>query len=180
MRRLYALLFALFTCLALVAGACGDDGDSSQFGQANGDATTGGGGDGGDPPILGGGDASADPDGQAIAITPADQIVTFVSGMPAPSVQYVATTTTGVQVPASYTIDRGEIGTVGLATGLFTASGAVGGKAVVTASWNGKTATTTGNNASTVYDRVGNFTVTVTVSGPNGTDGVGQTVINVQ
>jgi PKD repeat protein len=45
---------------------------------------------------------------------------------------------------------------------------------------NGKTAKTTGNNASTVYDRVGNFTVTVTVSGSNGTDGAGQTVINVQ
>jgi hypothetical protein len=143
MRRIHALLFALLSALALVVVACGTDGDASQFGEGDPDADVStGGGDATPPPILGG-DGSADLDAQAIAITPADQIVTFVSGMPAPTVQYVATTTTGVQVPASFTIDRGEIGSVGLASGLFTATGGVGGKAIVTATWNGKSATTT-------------------------------------
>lgn len=138
MRNLYAAALA-FLVGAASAAACGSDAGDSTF-TPDGD---GGGGDTGSPPILGGGDSSVDPDAQALVITPADQVVTFTSGAAAPTVQYVAkTAVTGVQVPASFTIDRGEIGSVGLGTGLFTASGKVGGKAKVTAAWNGKTATT--------------------------------------
>ncbi|MBS2019093.1 MAG: hypothetical protein JST00_39865 [Deltaproteobacteria bacterium] len=138
MRNLYAVALASLVGAASAA-ACGSDAVESSF-TPEGD---GGGGDDGAPPILGG-DSSTDPDAQALVITPADQIVAYVTGSAAPTVQYVAkTAVTGVQVPASFTIDRGEIGSVGLSTGLFTASGKVGGKAKITAAWNGKTATTT-------------------------------------
>lgn len=93
-------------------------------------------------------------------------IVLIVTDAAAIAVTITATPTTGaVNEPVTFTA---------------TVSAGVDVDEYVWSFGNGKTTTTTGNNASTVYDRVGNFTVTVTVSGPNGTDGVGQTVINVQ
>lgn len=139
MRKVYAVVCLAVSGLGLIM-ACGTEAAESAFVDPTVEA--GSTSSSGDPPIIGGGDSSADPDGQAFAITPVDQVVTFTTGQPAPTVQFKAVTTSGVEVPASFTIDRGEIGSVGLTTGLFTASGAVGGKATVTASRNGKTAST--------------------------------------
>ena len=139
MRNLYAVALAGLVGAASAA-ACGTDAVDSTF---TPEADGGPGGEDGSPPILGGGDSSVDPDGAAIVITPADQVVTFTGSGAAPTVQYVAkSAVSGVQVPASFSIDRGEIGSVNVGTGLFTASGKVGGKAKITAAWNGKTAST--------------------------------------
>jgi hypothetical protein len=162
MRKLYALLVFAVSGVALIV-ACGSDPINSDFGDVatgdSGNATSSG-----DPPILGG-DSSADPDGQTFAIAPVDPVVTFTSGQPAPTVQFKAVTTGGVEVPASFTIDRGEIGGVDLTSGLFTASGAVGGKAKITAARNGKTASTT----VTVKLKISDNGLTVTDAGaPDG------------
>ena len=129
MRNLYAVALAGLVGAASAA-ACGTDAVDSTF---TPEADGGPGGEDGSPPILGGGDSSVDPDGAAIVITPADQVVTFTGSGAAPTVQYVAkSAVSGVQVPASFSIDRGEIGWVNVGTGLFTASGKVGGKAKIT------------------------------------------------
>ncbi|MDB5215190.1 MAG: hypothetical protein JWO86_3117, partial [Myxococcaceae bacterium] len=141
MRNLYALLVFCLSGVALVV-ACGSDTVGSDFGPV-GTGDDGGNTSSSGDPILGGGDGAVDLDAAAFTITPVDPIVTFTSGKPAPTVQFKAVTTGGVEVPASFTIDRGEIGGVGLTSGLFTASGTVGGVAKITAARNGKTATTT-------------------------------------
>ena len=140
MRRLFAIATIGLFGAALVA-ACGSD-TGSEFGDVAKDSGSSSSGDPPIGPILGTGDGSANPDGQAFALGPADPVVTFTSGLPAPTVQFTATTAGGVAVPASFTVDRGEIGGINLGTGLFTATGNVGGKAKITASWNGKTAST--------------------------------------
>jgi hypothetical protein len=138
MRAFYALLGAGLLTVGAIA-ACGTDGPDSTFtpGNGNGDADVPPG------PILVG-DGSADPDAQAVPfdITPADPVVTYMSNQPAPTVQFVAKTTQGVQIPATFSIDRGEIGTI-TTGGLFTAAGKIGGKATVTGTFNGRSATTT-------------------------------------
>ncbi|MBX3219593.1 MAG: PD40 domain-containing protein [Labilithrix sp.] len=141
MRRIHAVLAASSFVVALVV-ACGTDGDSVFSGDGNGD---GGDQSSGSPPGFSPGEGGVDLDGQAspIAITPADQTLTYVSGQPAPTLKFEAKIiATGQVVPAAFTIDRGEIGSIGLASGVFTASGAVGGKARVTATWNGTAAST--------------------------------------
>jgi Tol biopolymer transport system component len=143
MRKLHLAVGFALSALALVV-ACGSSTDSV-FGDpvAHDSGNTS---SSGDPPILGGssgGDGAVDPAAEAFTIAPVDPVVTFSSGQAAPTVQFKAVTASGGEVPASFTIDRGEIGSVGLTTGLFTASGAVGGKATITATRNGKTASTT-------------------------------------
>jgi hypothetical protein len=138
MRKLYALVAVGLVGVGLVM-ACGSDGATSDFVGPNVDS--GNTSSSGDPPILGG-DSAPDPNAQAFTIAPADPVVTYTSGQPAPTVQFKAVTSTGVELPASFTIDRGEIGSVALTSGLFTASGTVGGKAKITATRNGKTAST--------------------------------------
>lgn len=142
MRRIHAVLVAGSFVVALVA-ACGTN-DESVF--TNGNNGDGGGSTSGDPPFFPPAEGGIDPDAQAspIEITPADQTLTFTTGQPAPTLQLEAKIiATGQKVPAAFTIDRGEIGTIGLSSGLFTASGNVGGKARVTATWNGTAASTT-------------------------------------
>lgn len=141
MRGVYRSLLGLSVIGAIIAAACGDSGDSQFANGGNAD----GGFDPGPGPIFTPGEGGVDPDAQAqpIEISPLDQTVTFVSGQPAPTVQYVAKlVATGQQVPAIFSIDRGEIGSVGTNTGLFTASGNVGGKAKITAAWNGTSVST--------------------------------------
>ena len=142
MRNLYVLLALGLSGVALVV-ACGSSTVGSDFGPVGTGDDGGGNTSSSGDPILGNGDGAADLDAAAFTITPVDQVLTFTSGMPAPTLQFKAVTTGGVEVPASFTIDRGEIGAVGLTTGLFTASGAVGGVAKITAARNGKTASTT-------------------------------------
>jgi hypothetical protein len=169
MRRFYALVFALLVCAGVVFAACGDS-EQSQFG---------GGTDGSTddapfvPPIFPTGDGSPDLDAQAIAIAPLDQVVTFVSGSPAPTITYTATTSNGTKVPATFSIDRGEIGTITLGGGVFTASGNVGGKAHVTATWNGKSASTSVTVKLSVVDNGGTAVDAGADGGSGGVGGVG-------
>jgi len=139
MRRLVSIaMLGMFG--SAMSAACGSDMPESAFVDPNA-------GDGApvDPepvPLLASGDGSTVAEGQPFALAPIDPILTFTSGQPAPTVQFNATTPGGATVPASFSIDRGEIGAVNVSTGLFTASGSVGGKATITAAWNGKRAST--------------------------------------
>jgi hypothetical protein len=112
--------------------ACGSDSGPAGAG-ASSSGTSGG--------LGGNDDGGLDPNAQPLVISPADPVLTFITGQPAPTAQLVATTTDGVQVPAVFSIDRGELGTM-TTGGLFTASGNVGGKGKVTATWNGRSGTT--------------------------------------
>jgi hypothetical protein len=76
-----------------------------------------------------------------LAITPLDKVVTAAPGA-MPTVQYAATIN-GQSVAPAWTIDRGEIGTIDVSSGLFTASGSIGGKATITATYLKETASTT-------------------------------------
>ncbi len=75
-----------------------------------------------------------------LVIAPLDQVVTAAPGA-MPTVQYAATVN-GQPVSPAWTIDRGEIGTIDVASGLFTASGNLGGKATITATYLNDTAST--------------------------------------
>jgi WD40-like Beta Propeller Repeat len=160
MRALHALLALGVLGVGLVA-ACGDDAVDSAFQDPNAaDASVV------DPPILPI-DGSLDLDAQTFAITPPDPVVTF-TGLPAATVQFVATASGGSQVPAVFSLDRGEIGSV-TTGGLFTASGKVGGKATVSAEWNGKKAST----SVTVKLAIEQNGETVTDAGSGGAGGNG-------
>ncbi|MDB4971063.1 MAG: hypothetical protein JWN44_6752 [Myxococcales bacterium] len=76
-----------------------------------------------------------------LSIAPLDQVVIASPGQ-MPTVQYSAMVN-GASVAPAWTIDRGEIGNVGVANGLFTAGGAIAGKANVTATLNGQKVSTT-------------------------------------
>jgi len=149
----WGALLALAMASAGVAAACGSNElgngfmpqDDSGAACPNGcpqDATVSPGDDG---PVLIPDDAAVTDDASApLAITPPDATLTIdtSSGQPIPTQQYTALVN-GVTVGAAWTIDRGEIGAIGVASGLFTPTGALGGKATITASYKGKTATTT-------------------------------------
>lgn len=77
-----------------------------------------------------------------IRIEPADQTVNVTVGGSAPTIAYVAKIiSSGEVVPAIWAIDRGELGTIDLQSGVFTA-GNLGGVATITATWRGNTTTT--------------------------------------
>jgi len=76
-----------------------------------------------------------------LVISPLNQVVTAAPGA-MPTVQYAATIN-GQSVAPAWTIDRGEIGTIDVSSGLFTASGSIGGKATITATYLKETASTT-------------------------------------
>jgi len=139
MRRLYALAVLAMTGAGVMA-ACGSD-NASTFPAPSHEAGTGG--DDTPGPIAPPGDGSVDPNAGPLVIEPLDPALVFTTGLPAPTVQFSAKTTDGVPVPASFSIDRGEIGNVATGNGLFTASGNVGGKAKITATWNGRSVSTT-------------------------------------
>ena len=137
-----ALLLASLATAAL-AGACGKSGPDSQFGSGSGDAGEEGATvptpslDDGAPTL--GGDAN-DFVG-ALAIVPIDAVIDVVNGQPVPTLAYVATAG-GRPAAAAWSVDRGEIAAIVAASGVLTPKGTVGGKATVTASYRGKTATT--------------------------------------
>jgi hypothetical protein len=136
----WSLSIALVVVLVAAgfAGACGSSDDNGFGGDAgNTDGTVF------DGPLFGGdgmlfGEGST---GQ-LAITPPNKVIDVTTGQPIPSVTFVATLN-GATVPASFSIDRGEIGSIGAGTGVFTPGGMLGGKANVTAAYQGKTASTT-------------------------------------
>ena len=135
--KTWSLLLGVVLVGAGAIAACGDD-PGSKF------PDDGGNGDGtilvdGDNP-FGGDGGVVDPDAQTLVVTPKGQTVTVSDGQPIPTLQFVATLG-NAQVPASWSIDRGEIGSVAVGTGLFTPTGKLGGAATITASYQGKTGT---------------------------------------
>jgi hypothetical protein len=139
--RLGSLLLVVSLTIAGIAGACG--GSSDETGLLDG-------GDGdGTSPIDGGFNpdgfnldgSPTDPDANLLAIKPLDPVVDVTTGTPTPTVSFTATWG-GAPISASWSIDRGEIGTVGVASGVFTPSGKIGGVAHVTAAYAGKSAST--------------------------------------
>lgn len=127
-------LWGLVLATALVLGAfaaCGDDtGNMFKADSGGGDDATFGDGD----PF--GNDAGVDPDAALLVVMPQNQMVTVIDGQPLPMVQYTATLN-GTQVAAAWQIDRGEIGSVDV-NGVFTPKGTLGGKATITATFQGK------------------------------------------
>ena len=76
-----------------------------------------------------------------IVISPANTTINVISGMPVPTQSYTATIN-DVRIAPSWSIDRGELGTITPGTGLFTPAGTLGGIAHITANFNGMHATT--------------------------------------
>jgi hypothetical protein len=75
-----------------------------------------------------------------LVIAPLDQVLSAAPGA-MPTLQYSATIN-GASVAPAWTIDRGEIGSIDVASGKFTASGGIGGKATITATFLKETAST--------------------------------------
>jgi hypothetical protein len=91
------------------------------------------------PPTLGG-DATQ-PTGP-LEIGPTGQTLVVPHGKHAPTLGFTATEG-GHAVSASFSIDKGQVGTINAGTGVLTPSGSVGGIVTVTATFEGKSASTT-------------------------------------
>jgi hypothetical protein len=137
-RRL-GLVVTMLAALAGLAEACGsgrDDGvPGSDGGPSNGDATATFGDDG----ATGG--PGPDVNGP-ILLTPANSTIDVNYGQPGNAVVFSATIH-GIKVPASFAIDRGELGPIAASTGVFTPDAIVGGTANVSATYGTQQATTT-------------------------------------
>jgi hypothetical protein len=146
------VIFAACAWLVSVAEGCGgggtsqnEDGDKDSGLIVNNDASTGFGDDSSTGGFMGGDDSATTtaPDANGpLAISPADDVIDVTYGQAATSVSFSATIN-GVTVPAAFTIDRGEIGSIVSGTGVLTPVDNLGGTANVTASYGGKTITTT-------------------------------------
>jgi len=87
------------------------------------------------------GDASQPGDeAGSLAITTSASAIDVTYGQQSPTVTAIASIN-GVQVPASFTVDRGELGSIDAATGVFTPTGAVGGVVTIVATFSGQVAT---------------------------------------
>ncbi|MCU1277055.1 MAG: hypothetical protein JWM53_601, partial [bacterium] len=75
-----------------------------------------------------------------LSIAPLDQTLNAAPGM-MPTLQFTATVNSASVSPV-WTVDRGELGSLDVSTGLFTAAGTIGGKAKITATYLGRTAST--------------------------------------
>jgi hypothetical protein len=140
--RFGLLLFAVLA-VAAAAGACGSSNNGSAFNGGNGDASTGDDGSMGrsDAPSLLGDASSGDALTGTMTIAPANTSIAVPYGTHAPTVTFTAAVG-GVQVPASFSIDLGQIGLVNAATGVMTPSGLVGGVANVTATYGSQKVST--------------------------------------
>lgn len=132
----------LFSALSwgLAQAGCGDDNGDSTF-NPNADGGNGEGSVIGDETQFVGKDGSI----TQLAIQPADPIVDVTIDNGAMTTLPLTFTAIGngtQQVAASFSLDRGELGTLVASTGVFTASGSVSGTGIVTASWGGLTAKT--------------------------------------
>jgi hypothetical protein len=140
--RLALLLFA-FLVLAAVAGACGGSSGGSGFTPGSSDASTSDDGSMGrsDAPSLLGDATSSDGPTGTMTIAPANTSIAVPYGTHAPTVTFKAAVG-GVQVPASFSIDLGQIGLINAATGVLTPSGKIGGVANVTATFGAQKVST--------------------------------------
>ncbi|MCA9596899.1 MAG: hypothetical protein KC776_26470 [Myxococcales bacterium] len=134
-RHALSLVFWLSVALAAIAGCGGgdDSGVASNTGGSGAKAGSGGNGAG-----TGGG---IDVDGgtQSLTVEPATITLT-VNGAASPASQQFTAKANGSPVNASWTLDTYDIITID-ASGLATTTGILAGKTVVTATYNGKTAT---------------------------------------
>lgn len=137
-------ILALVLATAGIAGACSSQDEQPL--ENPGDAGT----DGADSSVVSdAGDETGfeldatpiDPDAAALAIEPVDKVLDVDVGGAIPTISYVAKAS-GAPVAVAWGVDRGEIGKID-ATGLFTPTGALGGKATITATYGSKKATTT-------------------------------------
>ncbi len=142
------------TCFAVMAGlgnACGGGGgdagpgagkDGGGSGVTSDDATTGFGGDDGSIGFTGSDAGSNGPDVNGpLAISPADDVIDVTYGQAGTTVQFAASIN-GYPVPASFAVDRGEIGSIVASTGVLSPSGDIGGKATVSATYASQRVTT--------------------------------------
>ena len=151
MRRIRSV-FLLASLALAVAAACGST-EGSNFDDGSKNNLDGGGTSGTSSGLSSGftpdDGSTTDKDGNAltgpIAIDPVDPKLDFTIGAGSPPTQqFVAKViSSGAQVAASWSIDRGELGAIDVKTGVFTASGNFGGKATITAKFNGQEAHTT-------------------------------------
>ncbi len=134
----WLVLLVLVVACAFGFAACGDEGGLSEFPPGSsidaGPDTT--------DPFANKDGQGGDQDGSALTIIPLDQTITVVNGQAPPTLSYQAFLG-GSLVSPSWSIDRGEIGVIGVSSGLFTPTGNIGGKAIVSASYGGKVASTT-------------------------------------
>ncbi|HEX3769329.1 MAG TPA: hypothetical protein VHV30_00625 [Polyangiaceae bacterium] len=77
-----------------------------------------------------------------LAISPANDVIDVTYGQ-APATITFSATINGTTVPAAFSIDRGEIGSIVAGSGVLTPVDTLGGTANVTASYGGQTITTT-------------------------------------
>ncbi|HEY2743016.1 MAG TPA: hypothetical protein VGL86_00275, partial [Polyangia bacterium] len=122
MKRVFFSLPAALLC-TLGCSAHPGHGGGLDFGVGN----PGGGGDMESPGFLGDDGDMAGP----LVIAPLAQTITAAPGA-MPTLQYTATVN-GQSVAPAWTVDRGEIGSIDVSSGLFTAGGTLGGTATITA-----------------------------------------------
>ncbi len=140
------LSVAVAACASGTASTFGglDSGEGLDSGGSSADSPFGGPGDGG----FGFGDtgtSSGGPYTGALTITPMNPIVPVTidsMGVHTTPVTFTAQNN-GNTVPALWSLDRGELGSIGTSTGIFTASGMGAGVGTVTATAGNLTATTT-------------------------------------
>jgi hypothetical protein len=142
------VLLALALSGAAAGAACGGGGKSTFDDDTDHDAGTGA--EAGivddatvdDSPVLVQSDSEVTSDASSpITIAPADLVIDVNNGQPVATQQYTAVAG-GTTVGAQWSMDRGEIGKIDPASGVFTPTGNIGGKATITASYKGRTATT--------------------------------------
>ena len=147
------LPFFLFALVSLVfaslAGACGSKDENGYFADGDGGTLADG------APALDGGGTSAmvmdggsflmtdsgptDASGQLV-VTPTNQTLNVTVGQAIPTLQFTAKYG-GASVTASWSIDRGELGSIGAGSGLLTPAGTLGGVANITATFGTLSAT---------------------------------------
>jgi hypothetical protein len=133
---------ALAVVVGAVLGACGSGGGASfDGGGGGGDGSRGDAGSDRSIGLVdsGGGDGTMMTG--KLTITPANMTFNVTMGSSPPTMTYVAHLGKAV-VPVSWSIDRGEIGSIGITSGLFTAGETVGGTANITATYGKTTAST--------------------------------------
>ena len=139
--RARAALVSLVTGWVLASSACGSD-SGRGFGEADAGIETGAPSGVGVPPALGGGDAATgalaiDPPSPVVDVTIEDGVVTASA-----AVHLRAVSASGGAIVARWSLDRGELGSIDPALGVFQASAALGGAVTVTATTARGAATT--------------------------------------
>jgi hypothetical protein len=151
-RLLWSGSAALVLAASALVAACGSSSGGSRFNGGTGEDGGNGGGvtDGGflgdstvaPPPLLPDDGGAFNSEAGALTISPSAPTVTVTLGAtPSMTPLQFSATYKGATVGAQWTIDRGELGTIGVGTGLFTPA-TLGGVATITATYQGSTVTT--------------------------------------